>query len=361
VTENTQTPIADWSDQGLLATINSNFGVGADAGLPPELRFLMGVVRVMNNRRREIMRIRGDDVIGQEEAMPAVFFYAPQPPASVDAKALKPAPMLDNGLTPIGGNFWFVGPLATRGCALKLDDWPDDGEVFDSAIENLEIGDVPAVLFENRTGTPQLRHYPAGLAKPEDVSVVALGGERIDIKRVLEVIDNAHSAHLVTPQGSAVVQLWKDRGKYWPMPDAERKIQFILRVALQSAFPATVIREEQPQTSGRLDLEIEESQRGGVVRHALLELKVLRSYGSTGRSVSGKENGKAIEEGIRQAASYRDERDTIASALCCFDMRKTCTEEQCFSTVRATAGKRKVHLRVWHIFASAREHRAASC
>jgi hypothetical protein len=111
--------------------------------------------------------------------------------------------------------------------------------------------------------------------------------------------------------------------------------------------------------SGRLDLEIEEPlmQAGEFVRHAILELKVLRSFGSTGSSVSKTEIRKIVKEGVEQAASYREERDAHASALCCFDMRTKSTRKKCFHGIQASAKKRDVKLRVWPIFASAKEFR----
>src|SRR5687767_3721207 len=102
------------------------------------------------------------------------------------------------------------------------------------------------------------------------------------------------------------------------------------------AFPTCTIRHEETGTSGRLDLEIEETDEaslGTVVRYAVLEPKVLRSFRSGGSTYSDQKNLDWIEDGVGQAASYRAERKALAAALCCFDMRKEMTGEKCFDHV----------------------------
>jgi hypothetical protein len=349
--------VPDWPDALLRNVIDTNFGLGAESDLPDNLRFLLGVVRVTKNRLREWAREKSET----QANSPAVFFYAPALPAQIDVGAVREVPMLDTGRATIGGRFWFVGPTAARGFELKPEAWPEDAEMFSQATENLAMGDVPAVVVELRTETPQVRHYRRGLANPEDVEVVSLESETIDIERILAAVDQAHKMHLATPQPAADMQLWTNRAKHWPARNAERRIQFILRVALQGAFPMTVVREEQPQPAGRLDIEIEELQGEGVtIKHALLELKVLRSYGSTGKSVGESAVSEAIMEGVNQAVSYKKESGVHAAALCCFDMRTAVAGAACFTSVRNKAKRHGVRLRSWHIFASTKEFREAT-
>jgi hypothetical protein len=343
-----------WPDQNLLATAHAHFGEGADSDLPEWLRFLIGVVRIIGNRRRQAT---------EPEQTPAVFFLAPTGPASLAATELRSEPLLDNGLSELGGQLWFVGPVPHNGLALALPEWPSDAELFDRIEGELAIGDLPAVLFDPRPDPPQLRHYPAGLADRDRVVVIATAGQPIDLDRVLEVLDVAHRAHLEKPRSHPEpARLWQNGAKHRPKSDAEARIQFILRIALQAAFPATVVREEQPQTSGRLDLEIDEAvpPAGTFIRHALLELKVLRSYTNTGSIVSASTAAEAIEEGLRQAIAYRDERGTLASALCCFDMRKAHSGESCFEPVAQHASEQKVALRVWPLYGTVDQFRRAT-
>jgi hypothetical protein len=348
------TEIQGWPDDNLRATAYAHHGEGADSDLPEWLRFLIGVVRIINNRARQAP---------EPEQTPAAFFLAPGGPSSVEGADLRSEPMLDNGLSELGGQLWFVGPVPRNGLALALPEWPTDAELFERIEGELAIGDLPAVLFDPRPDPPQVRHYPNGLADRDGVEVIATAGQPIDLARVLDVIDVAHRAHLEKPRSSPEgARLWQNGTKHRPKRDAEARIQNILRIALQAAFPATVVRDEQPQSSGRLDLEIEEALQpaGTFIRHALLELKVLRSYTSGGTSVSATRVAEAIEEGLRQAIAYRDERRTLASALCCFDMRKTHSGDSCFAPVATHAGEQKVALRVWPLYGTAAQFRQAT-
>ena len=103
---------------------------------------------------------------------------------------------------------------------------------------------------------------------------------------VLDVVDRVYETSLVTPSAqSKTGKLWKRAGTFWASERAEDLVQMYLRTGLATAFPSCIVRAEQTQATGRLDLEVEEpdaSDRSVVTRHALLELKVLRAFGSGG-------------------------------------------------------------------------------
>jgi hypothetical protein len=350
MSETTSLP-GGWEDDDLRKTATANFGLGNDSGLPASIRFLVGVARAIRNRHQQAG-------IGSEQT-PAIFFRLPNGPAGVEAKTLKNQPMLDNGLTQLGGSFWFVGPPVCGALGLPVLDWSDDGEVFKRAKDELGLGDIQAVLFDPRAKTPALRHYPQGLARPDEVTVSAFAGEKMDLERVIEIVDEATKSHLQGPAGGA--GLWTDASRHWPSDQAEKNIQFALKVALHHALPTAVVREEQPQMVGRLDLEVEEPlmEEGKFIRHAILELKVLRSYRSTGTEVRLSQMRKAVKNGMQQAIAYRQARKARAAALCCFDMRVKGARKNCFHGVKAPAERQKVELRVWPIYASAEERREA--
>jgi hypothetical protein len=346
--------IEGWSDEDLKATAATYFGDGADADLPDHIRLVYNIGRLILRRANQVPT---------PESKPSAFFLLPQAPASAESTALDDQPMLGTGRHELAGRFWFVGPAARQGTALVLDAWPEkDADVFDLACEKLGIGGAPAVIFEARTSPQLLWFYPCGLANREMANPVPLSSEGIGLKQILSIIDRAHHDSIVTPRprGSQGMKLWKNASKHHPVKDVEARIQEILRIALTAALPPTmVVRDEQHQTTGRIDLEIEESNAmpGHFVRHALLELKVLRSYGSTGRTVSVANVTNAIKEGVSQAKSYRDERETQSAALCCFDMRKEPGGTDCFDPVKQQARRNKVELRVWPVYASAKQYR----
>ena len=344
--------LTDWTDEELLSTAEENIGAGSDADLPEDVRFLVGVIRVIRKRLAT--------TAVHEGAEPAVFFYSPAIPPDV-ASEVTTVPMLDNGQNALDGKLWFVGVVAASGRSYALESW-DDESVF-SLASDLGLGSVPAVVLDPRLGTPEVRFYPAGLEEPDERRLCRIEASSATIADVIAAVAAVHQQSLITPSrqpGNA--KLWKVQSKHWPRDDAEKRIQGLLHAGLAGAFPSCMIRPEESQATGRIDLEIEEplpGADGGFVRLALLELKVLRSFGSTGKSVTAARTKQWVEEGVVQAHAYRVDRGTRESALCCFDMRKTHSGESCFDHVKHLAASNRVVLDVRHIFASSnalREH-----
>ena len=349
--DNAEATPPGFGDDDLRRTLNEHPGVGADEGLPDEVRFCGAVTRLIR-KLLDTGNLAGDSA-------PAVFVMSGAAPPTVPAKSLKVAPMLDNGLTSVENHIWFVGPTATLGRGLAVGEWQDD-EVFASA-SALSVGECPTILFETRTENPEARFYPQGLNAPEEYELLRLGGTDLSIDDVLEVVDHVYETSLVSPSAqSKTGKLWERPTKLWPSENAEDLVQMYLRTGLATAFPSCIIRAEQTQATGRLDLEVEEpdpSDRSTVTRHALLELKVLRAFGSGGSPYSATDIRTWVTGGVKQAEEYREDRGTRASALCCFDMRQTVSGEECFRHVRKLALEGNVTLRVWHLFASDKAYR----
>src|ERR1035437_7228774 len=237
--------IAGWSDAELLATVRENFGIGADTGLPPDLRFRVGVTRLIRNRLRYLDQ--------GSEVGPAVFFLSPTSPLDVESSW---SPMLDNGLTPVGGRFWFVGPQAASGRAIKLSGWDDDAAIFAKATVELSVGEVPAILFTTRTRPPSARFYPGGLSDPDRYEPLRLFGGSITVADAVDVVERVYRQSLVTPTVQLTPgKLWATPTKHWPVSDAEARIQLQLQSGLIGAFPSCVVRTEQSQATGRLRSE----------------------------------------------------------------------------------------------------------
>jgi hypothetical protein len=346
-------PLPDpWSDERLLQTVANYGGVGDDANQSDDVRFLRGVARLVKKRLRTVT---------EPAQTPAVFLLCPTEPLTVDRERLESYPMLDNGLTPVEGRLWLVSPVVTRGKCLPLDVLDDSG-LFEIVVSKLEQGAVPAVIYDPRTDPAQIRYYYEGMQDPDKCKVIDIPVAVVDLQQVLDVVDRVYETRLVTPNAqSQVAKLWEDTDRYWVAKDAELTIQMYLETAFSVAFPTCTVRSEQSQVTGRLDIEIEESDSerpGYVIRHALLELKVLRSFGSTGAAVTNEQVRTWIDEGVDQAFSYRDERGTLQSALCCFDMRKSHTGIECFKEVAEKAKSLRVTIRVWNLFSSAKAYRA---
>ena len=101
-------------------------------------------------------------------------------------------------------------------------------------------------------------------------------------------------------------------------------------------------------------------QEGGLVPKAILELKVLRSFGSKGAPVAENTNKESVTEGVKQATAYQKERNAEGTALCCFDMQKDRTGEACFIHAQPLAKRNGIVLRVWYLFNSAIAFRNAT-
>jgi hypothetical protein len=349
-----------WADDELLATARDFLGVGSDAGLPDDVRFRAGVIRLITNR----LQARPSSAESPSWP-PAIFLLLPRKSLDDVDAPVRTEPMIDNGIAPVEGCVWLVSPAVGRGIGIELAtetaDWSDDA-AFRAATDLLEAGGVPAIVFETRTPRPEARFYPNGLADPDTYELLRLGGNPIELADVFEVIDTVYHQGLVTPDAQGVVKdLWSDADKHWVATQAEARIQYYLRLAFGTHFPACRVSYEQPQPAGRYDLELLEVDpvdKSILIRHVLLELKVLRSFWNTGGAVGDAETQEWVAEGVRQAAAYRDELHVRAAAVCCFDMRKTATFD-CLAAVKNIARHRKIRLRSWRLYASATAYRAA--
>lgn len=347
--------LGPWASDNFAKTVNTSSTVGVDSDLPDVVRFLAGVAKLIRRRLAEA----GDSA---DPSMPAVFLLMPNAHVNKLHVNLTRIPMLNNGLTVVNGRLWFVSPVPVMGSYVELKDCDDD-KLFRIVSEDLELGNVPAVIYDPRTKAREIRFYENGLDAPEICESISMAASDVALERIFEVINRIHERTLITPDAQQLEgKLWCDNTKHWPVKNAERVIQLYLYAGLTAAFLNCTVRAEQNNVSGRLDLEIEESDpidRSIFVRHALLELKVLRSFGSTGDIFSEKYNLDWVESGVNQAASYRKERGARASALCCFDMRKENSGEECFTHVSDLAQQLKVALRVWFLYATSKQYRDA--
>lgn len=343
---------ADFADEQLLQTALTFSGTGNDASQPAYVRFVRGVARVL------MARVDQAGSLGSE---PAVFLLHPTLPPVIEKGQARRHRMIDNGRTPLAGRLWLVGPVVASGWSAPLS-FDQDDDIFKQVADDYELGAVPAVIHDPRTSPGELRFFQRGLDEPDDRVIVPLPGAPVTLEDVTKVIDRVHATKLVTPDAqSETAKLWEKPTKYFPIERAELTVQMYLETALFVAFPHCAIRREQPQISGRLDLEIEgadpfDPQK--FVRYVLLELKVLRSFGSGGIPVTRNQVDKWIEEGVDQASEYALERGARATALCCFDMRRENAGEACFAHVIDKARQLGVGLRVWYLFASAKAYRA---
>lgn len=348
-----------WKDANLRLTAQANPGVGADAGVPPPVRFRSSVAKLVRKR----LAVRGAAV---EPAFPAVFLLSPSPPATAAALTPKRVPRLDNGMHAITGRVWFVGAGPGSGHWISVEH-DDDDDLMTFVTDTIGLPTVPAMMFDPRLPEVNLRYYPNGLGDLDAFEDIDLSQAEVTIDAVTKVIEATHRNKMITPDAQIkAIPLWVDRDKWWPYENAEDRVQGYLEIALNAAFPTCTVRAEQDgMAEGRLDLEIIENdpvEPSKVTQHGIIELKVLRSFGSTGRIVTKKYTNEWIQSGVEQAAAYRDSpgRKAKWAALACFDMRKEDTgDELCFKHVKTLAKNLDVHLRRWFLHATSKQLRSA--
>lgn len=346
-----------WSESECLETVSLHAGVGVNHDLPEEIRFLANVTTLVR-QRNAIVQAKND---ATDEGL-AVFLLAITPAKCFDG-AMR-VPMVDNGRTKLVDRVWFMAAPAISGHYVNLPASYSDADLFDIVSLQLGWGHVPAVVLDSRHPGPQLRFYPAGLDESDRVRVTPIDGD-VASADVRDAINDVYSESLVTPSAAPPsLKLWNDAAKHYPSRDAEHQIQAQLKATLIGRFPYCKIRHEQPQSSGRTDLEIEAPNvldRSTVTRFAILELKVLRSFTSGGNSVSSTRTDAHIESGVEQAHRYCEDKEAKWSAVCCFDMRNTTVSDlDCFDHVLAIANQKQVRLWRWKIYPSAAAYRSQS-
>lgn len=348
--------LGPWQDADLEATIRTDAGVGADAGVPAPVRFRSNVVKLV--RRRLAMEPEPAEV-----ELPAIFLLQPSPPDNAGPTPTKRVPMLDNGRHDLNGKVWFVGagPGSGHFVPFEID---DDDRLFRFVTNDLDLGDVPAIVFDPRLSDPPLRHYPNGLDDPDTFDEIAIVSVQVTFDQVCEAINRTYLEKMRTPDAQPRTgKLWKSGSKWRPHRDAEHRVQMYLEIALNSAFPTCTVRPEQSMPEGRTDIEIFEndpSERSRITQHGVLELKVLRSFSETGTKVTEKKSKDWIKSGVEQAAAYRDGKGAKWGALLCFDMRsRNVGDSACFKHVLALANTWEVLLRRWFIYGTSAQLRSA--
>ena len=347
--------LGPWADADLAKTARMDVGTGIDEGLPPVVRFVSNVAKLI---RRRIAQPKAD----QDPNRPGIFLFQPFPP-ELDSSAMpKRIPMLDNGLTPVTGRIWFVGAVPASGRYIDLEATDDDA-MFTSITDDIGQGAVPTIIFDPRPPVPEARYYPKGLDELDLYESISVTSADVTLDRVFEAIEGTYNDDMITPeQQTKPGRLWHNQGKWWPKRDAEDRIQMYLKIGLNRAFRTCDVRHEQVIAEGRLDLIIEERDpidREIVTNHAVLELKVLRSYGQGGANYTEEYNRNWIKSGVEQAHGYREGKNAKWSALCCFDMRKDDTGEACFEHVLDMANRLEVHLKRWFLYAKSKHRREA--
>ena len=286
-----------------------------------------------------------------------------------DAESLKHQefPFLGTGNEPILNQVWLSN--ASLGTAYALDDVDcADVNILKQAVKGLGLGSLPALLVDWRGAAPAGRVYLNGFADPDDVEDVQLEEGEIDPENLKACLDNFFAKTLRTPSAVSAghgMRVWKKASQGIPEERPEERIQGRLMDHLRSRYSRHHIRAEVENDAGRCDLIVrahlhDVSGLPYVRIEWLLELKALTDKTSTGSDVPPQNAKAAIEKGVLQAHSYRDQEHAQRAALCCYDMRSTAeSDDDCFSHVAGDAAAQGVALWRWLMLRSAEAGRQA--
>ncbi len=326
-------------------------GRGSDTDAPESLRFLVAVRRVVLRRERE-PDCEFDRVAAMVLVPPDLF---ESPPSGLTRR-----PLLNNGNYSLTGQVHFVN-VAVAGQSLKY--IGDEGTLMD-VLHTSNVASFPTVIYAPKAGgLSKLSWFPNGIRDDTKVVVMPVAVEEPNADRILQAVNGVYEGHLKTPdQVLPGTGPWRDPAQGWAAKTAEAIVQQAVKIGLYARFsPRCRIKAEQPGKDGRTDIEVIGEfgvTRNAVTNFAVLELKVLREKGSTGKKRTDAEITQHIKDGLNQAYTYSADRHFRDRLLCCFDMRAAnAGAEAVFAPIQAEADALGVRLGLWYLYRSSEHYR----
>lgn len=333
----------------IVAAPRSTFGDIDD--LPLELRFQVYVSRTIRARERQT---------DAETAGAAAFILVtPQQQEQLkDGRSFNRT--LHMGRVRLVGRVHF---MTHRAATSAFEEYAGDANGVFDRIAELGYEHLPTMVYDASAGKTRLSYYPKGTQTDDGIVEVDLDVGPVTEAEIMSVIEAVYRTELCTPDNTGPTKIWENASKGYPIEDAERTVQQFLRVGLAARFHWCTIRAEQPSKLGRTDLEVVDDRTGEVGRvthHALLELKVLRSFSHSGSAYTAASNQESVSKGVNQAHAYGNINNTLLRMLCCFDMRSNdIGDTTTFAHVQTEAATLCVSLKRWYLYRSSDHMREA--
>ena len=260
--------------------------------------------------------------------------------------------------TPLLGRLFFASADASHGHFIAVP--TDEGAVLDWLEQN-ELVDRPIVTVYRDAKEMVTRRK--GIRDSARSDAIRDKEPSATAQELLEALDLYHRSEVVTPT-DCPDGVWNCARRYIPGPEPEKSIQKALRLSLNSWFRGVVRAGTEDTTKiGRIDVRLlKKEASGGLAYWIILELKVIKSYTSTGTSVGDSANVEAIVKGVKQAGAYRANRDAVEGMLEVYDLRqdkaKDLTTRQ-EVTVAAAKYSPRPRINVWPMYGSAEDARNA--
>lgn len=341
-----------WTDSELLITARAYVGSGYNQDAPPFAQFCHAAAKIIQKRR-------SCSPISLKTA-PTIFVMAPVP--NIDGLILDDQPMFDRGRVELAGCIWFGAARLAKGVGISLPNGSDKQQ-FAYVTDSLGVGALPTIYYDAAHDDNTMRIYPKGLGDPDDCQELSLDSTKLTLDYVKKLLDILHEQLLMTPTASeSAPDLWENKDKCFPVHESEKGIQKILYSALtgQLAFAPIWVKQEGTSVMGRYDFRLDEqdpTDSSKWIHHAILELKVVKSFTHTGNPVPETTNRNAVTDGVNQANEYRKDHSCRMAALCCYDMRKTPDVAGAVAHEIDRAKKLDVALWAWPIYPTSKKAR----
>lgn len=171
------------------------------------------------------------------------------------------------------------------------------------------------------TGCSDTMHFfPRGVSERDQCLEVPFGtGSSLSIESLIKNLDFFATDKILNhPRNRSLV--WSKSDKYYPAERAEKNIQDLLVLVLQSNYQAGLVYDELPVPSGRTDVIVEERDGASFVRF-LIELKAVRAFAHTGTSYPESTQLANCKSGIIQALANGEDLNVDMALLCAYDLR----------------------------------------
>lgn len=341
-----------WSEEDLAETTRAYVGSGYNQNAEAFAQFCHEAAKIIQKRRATSPQTLA--------LAPVVFIMAPKP--SIDGVSYEERPLFDRAKGEISGRIWFGAARLGLGVGVDLPP-SSDQQRFQYIIHSLNSGHAPAIYYDAADDAALMRIYRKGISAHDEYENLSLDSANLTLAHIKTILDKAHGRFLKTSTASdSARKLWQDQDKCFPIREAEKGIQEVLFIALSSSlgFGPVYVEQEGVSVMGRYDFRLKEQDPIDSTKwtyHAILELKVVKSFTNTGRSVQDSNNFQVISDGINQANEYRNDHNCRMAALCCYDMRLSPDPDQAIAHERQRASSLNVELWAWPLYATPKKAR----
>ncbi|HHA2590806.1 TPA: hypothetical protein ACOEA0_001619 [Stenotrophomonas maltophilia] len=343
-----------WSDDSLLGTVSAYTGSGYNQDLPAFTQFCHEAAKIIHRRRALAGKPMADG--------PVIFVLEGIIPPSAEGGEVRH--LFNMGAQSIEGRLWTGASRLAVATGLDLPQGTA-ADRFNYVTQTLGMGDSPAIYYDASESEHLMRAFPEGMGKPNVYDDLSLKSADLSLEHIRDMLKGAHARLLVSPTASNLARsLWENQQKTIPIMHAEKAVQDILHVALTArlGFGAIAVRQEGTSEMGRFDFHLEEQDPVDPsvwTHHAIIELKVLKSFTSSGKPVAARENLEAVTKGVKQAVGYRHAHKCRLAALSCYDMRKPPDPEAAIAHEVSNAATWNVGLWAWPLYPTADRARDA--